>query len=99
MRAKAVVDGQQVEIPVLHFDRTAGTRQQVATGDGSPGKAEELADGKTAAESETVRRPNRSREAQGAAVEKSRYRSGCTRTVNRHRWIGRGDQGRRKKHC
>ena len=40
-----------------------------------------------------------SREAREPCVEKSRYRFHCTRTVNRHRWMGRGSQGRRKKHC
>ena len=41
----------------------------------------------------------RSSEAGGGAVEKSRYCSHKARTVNRHRWMGRGSQGRRKKHC
>ena len=34
-----------------------------------------------------------------ARAEKSRYRSSRTRTVDRHRWMGRGSQGRREKHC
>ena len=28
MRARAVADGQQVEIPVLRYDRTVGTRKE-----------------------------------------------------------------------
>ena len=28
MSAKAVVDGQQVEIPVLHMNRTVGTQKE-----------------------------------------------------------------------
>ena len=34
-----------------------------------------------------------------AGAEKSRYGFLCARTVNRHRWMGRESQGRRKKHC
>ena len=42
---------------------------------------------------------SRSSEARGARAEKSRYRPPRTRTVNRHRWMGRESQGRREKHC
>ena len=28
MRARAVADGQQVDIPVLQYDRTVGTRKE-----------------------------------------------------------------------
>ena len=40
-----------------------------------------------------------SREAAGRRAEKSRYRSQAARTADRHRQIGRGSRGRRKKHC
>ncbi len=33
MRAKAVIDGQQVEIPVLLINRTVGTQKDRQTGD------------------------------------------------------------------
>ena len=42
---------------------------------------------------------NESREAPGARAEKSRYGAARTRTADRHRWMGRGSQGRREKHC
>ena len=38
-----------------------------------------------------------SSEAGGASAEKSRYSVSYTRTVNRHRWMGRESQGRREK--
>ena len=40
-----------------------------------------------------------SSEAWGARAKKSRYSPPRTRTVDRHRWMGRGSQGRREKHC
>ena len=40
-----------------------------------------------------------SSEACDTRAEKSRYSSYSTRTVNRHRWMGRESQGRREKHC
>ena len=43
--------------------------------------------------------PKGSREAHGPRAKKSRYGVTRTRTVNRHRWMGRGSQGRREKHC
>ena len=48
MRAKAVADGQQVEIPVLRDDRTVGTRMGGTTGKGTRGKREAGPAGKTA---------------------------------------------------
>ena len=39
-----------------------------------------------------------SREACIARAEKSRYGAMRTRTADRHRWTGRGSQGRREKH-
>ena len=41
---------------------------------------------------------NASREAPGARAEKSRYGAARARTADRHRWMGRGSQGRREKH-
>ena len=41
---------------------------------------------------------NESREAPGARAEKSRYGAARARTADRHRWMGRGSQGRREKH-
>ena len=39
MRAKAVADGQQVEIPAPHIIRTVGTQEDSATGEWkNPGK-------------------------------------------------------------
>jgi len=38
-------------------------------------------------------------EVPGVPAGKSRYGVPRARTVNRHRWMGRGSQGRRKKHC
>ena len=43
--------------------------------------------------------PKKSREACRTCAEKSRYCAAGTRTVNRHRWMGRESQGRREKHC
>ena len=41
MRAKAVADGQQVEIPVLRIFRTVGTQEDRETGEREyPGKYE-----------------------------------------------------------
>ena len=54
---------------------------------------------KPAADAPAARRPKSSREARGPRVKKSRYRSHRTRTADRHRWMGRGSQGRRKKYC
>ena len=45
------------------------------------------------------RGPKKSREVHGACAKKSRYGAARTRTVNRHRWMGRESQGRREKHC
>ena len=42
MSARAVADGQQVEIPVLSGDRTVGTHVESITGEWNPGQAEEL---------------------------------------------------------
>ena len=38
-------------------------------------------------------------EVPGVPAGKSRYGVPRARTVNRHRWMGRESQGRRKKHC
>ena len=38
-------------------------------------------------------------EVPGMPAGKSRYCVLRARTVNRHRWMGRGSQGRRKKYC
>ena len=40
MRARAVADGQQVDIPVLQYDRTVGTRKESGSGNGKPGTSE-----------------------------------------------------------
>ena len=45
--------------------------------------------GKTASESKTRKDRNKSREENGACVEKSRYCVIKARTVNRHRWMRR----------
>ena len=39
-RAKVVGDGQQVEIPVLRYDRTVGTRVESTTREWYPGASE-----------------------------------------------------------
>ena len=36
-RPRGVVDGQQVEIPVLRYDRTVGTQRESTTGNGKTG--------------------------------------------------------------
>ena len=74
---------------------------EAGAGDGEPG-ASGAGEGQEnpSLQSETVTRSETySSEAGRPAVEKSRYGSCCTRTVNRHRWMGRESQGRRKKYC
>ena len=39
-RPRGVVDGQQVEIPVLRYDRTVGTQKESTTGNGKTGASE-----------------------------------------------------------
>ena len=39
-RPRGVVDGQQVEIPVLRYDRTVGTQKESTTGNGETGASE-----------------------------------------------------------
>ena len=41
MRAGAVADGQQVDIPVLSYDRTVGTQKESTTWNGIQGQAQE----------------------------------------------------------
>ena len=38
-RPKGVVDGQQVEIPALHYNRTVGTQKDKMTGEQNSGQA------------------------------------------------------------
>ena len=38
-RSKDVADGQQVEIPVLQYNRTVGTQKESTTGNGIPEQA------------------------------------------------------------
>ena len=40
MRARAVADGQQVDIPVLQYDRTVGTRAEIGSREWDPGASE-----------------------------------------------------------
>ena len=39
-RSKDVADGQQVEIPVLRYDRTVGTRVESTSREWNPGASE-----------------------------------------------------------
>ncbi len=39
VRSKDVVDGQQVEIPVLQYNRTVGTQRESTSGNGIPWQA------------------------------------------------------------
>ena len=41
VRPKGVADGQQVEIPVLQYDRTVGTQKESTTWNGIQGQAQE----------------------------------------------------------
>ena len=57
MRAGAVADGQQVDIPVLQYDRTVGTRvESIAAEWKAAGKRGRRYVGKTAYQSEDVMR-------------------------------------------
>ena len=40
MRSKDVSDGQQVEIPVLQYNRTVGTQRESTSGNGKTGTSE-----------------------------------------------------------
>ena len=78
-----------------------GHRHKAGAGDGSTGasagagrEANPPPGGRGVKRSE-----DKSSEACGVAVWKSRYSVPRARTANRHRWTGRGSQGRRKKHC
>ena len=39
VRSKDVADGQQVEIPVLQYNRTVGTQRESTSGNGIPRQA------------------------------------------------------------
>ena len=55
MRARAVADGQQVEIPALHAIRTVGTQEDNQTGEWkNPGKRKVIWVGKSAMEKAEV---------------------------------------------
>ena len=57
MRAGAVADGQQVDIPVLQYDRTVGTRKESGAGERKdPGKRGRSTKGKSVVQSEDVKR-------------------------------------------
>ncbi len=56
-RGESVADGQQVEIPVLQYNRTVGTREESRAGNGKPGASEVgVAVGKSALQWEDVMR-------------------------------------------
>ena len=78
-----------------------GHRHKAGAGSGKPGaSAGAVREANPPHEGGGVKRSEEwSSEACGVAVRKSRYRVPRARTVNRHRWIGRESQGRRKKHC
>ena len=73
-------------------ERVPGMRRPVQAGE-APGK--EICRASRDRDAER----KKSSEARRPCAGKSRYGAMHARTVNRHRWMGRGSQGRRKKHC
>ena len=101
-RPEGVADGQQAEIPAPRGTRNVGTRAQGACRERKDRcKRRSCAGGKPpAVGSGGVKRSKQEgSEVPGVPAGKSRYGVPRARTVNRHRWMGRGSQGRRKKHC
>ena len=101
-RLGSVADGQQVEIPVPRGIRNVGTRAQEACRERKDRcKRSCCAGGKTPVHggSGVKRSKHKGSEVPGVPAEKSRYCVPRARTVNRHRWMGRESQGRRKKYC
>ncbi len=87
MRARAVIDGQQVEIPVLRIIRTVGTQEDRKTGEWKyPAKYKGVSDRQIRhykLKYEWERR--KVAKFLNHTVKKSRYCVIRTRTANRHR--------------